>query len=741
MHLAHMGLVNWHLFPLLDIPLAGPVIGISGENKSGKSTLLDALQTVMTGCDQGQMDLNRVAAEKGGRGTHRRTVQAYCLGRLSSDADGVLRQASNSYILVVFRDPKGVKPPVTLGVALEARVAEGTVHVATRFVVTGYELKASDMVLLRSDGTVIAQPWPENRARIRDLVETAGGRLDEYRDTAKEFVREYTYVLFARRRAALSGAYIRNFINAITFKEMASADQFVRTYLLEERPIQVSGLRRSIQLYRDAADQVKELSGNLEALHRLLGHLDELRTAREDLDREMWIALRARISVALKAHIDAKRTYAAVSKRHRERQQEEARCEAEIGRITDELNEARIRRREALSMDRQEMLRKDIALIDADVEAIRRPLFGSEGGGRLLSRLEAVPGDDAAFGTLKALAREAAALLPSGLDRNAMSPAPARLDAIAAEIGTMAPRLRDIVAGRHADAAAHLGRLQAERRELERVAREAQAGRIALSPPVEAMLRRLREAGMRPRVLAELVDIVDDHWRLAAEGFLGADREAIFVAPADCHDAVDIRSRERSVFRGVRIANTRKLQSMDHRPQRGMLASVFSGSDPLAMAYIVHRTGRVGLAASKTDFDRQGRWILTDGTYDDGVAIDVREPQGGLKIGSRALESAARAAQERLDELAGALTSAQFAAETERRHVEMVEALLRWLAAHAGADAPSPFTAGSSEVAACLARRGEAQDEIDRLADADVSGPDADIALLSQMLKDTGTEK
>ncbi|MCG5237879.1 SbcC/MukB-like Walker B domain-containing protein [Xanthobacter oligotrophicus] len=745
MHLVHMGLVNWHLFPLMDIPLTGPVIGISGENKSGKSTLLDALQTVMTGCDQGQMDLNRVAAEKGGRGTHRRTVQAYCLGRLSSDVDGVLRQASSSYILVVFRDPKGVKPSVTLGVALEAKVSESSVHVATRFVATGCELTASDMVVPGPDGSVVVAPWAENRARIKDLVEKAGGRLDEWRDTAKEFVREYTYVLFARRRSALAGPYIRNLINAITFKEMASADEFVRTYLLEDRPIQVSALRRSIQLYRDAAEQVKELSGNLAALNHLLGHLDELRIAREDLDREMWIVLRARISAALRAYIDTRRKHAAVSKKHRDKLREETQCEAEIGRINEELNEARMRRREALSMDRQELLRKDMALIDGEVDAIRRPLFGPEGGGRLLSRLEEVaqiPEGDAVFGTLKMLARDAAALLPGGLDRNAMSSAPERLDAIAAEVGSMAPHLRDVVAGRHADAAARLGRLQAERRDLERIVSEAQAGRISLSPQVEAMMRRLRAAGMGPRVLAELVDIVDDDWRFAAEGFLGADREAIFVSPAHCHEAIDIRSRERFDFRGARIANTRKLQTMDHRPQRGMLASVFSGSDPLAMAYVVHRTGRVGLAASKTDFDRQGRWILADGTYDDGVAIDVREPHGGLKIGSRALESAARAAGERLAALAGELKAAQSTAEAERRHLETVEALLRWLAAHAGADGPAaPFATGSAEVAALLARRREAQDEIDRLADADVGGLDADIAFLAQALKDSTEEK
>lgn len=745
MHLVHMGLVNWHLFPLMDIPLAGPVIGISGENKSGKSTLLDALQTVMTGCDQGQMDLNRVAAEKGSRGTHKRTVQAYCLGRLSSDADGVLRQQSNSYILVVFRDPKSRKPSVTLGVALEAKVSESSVQVATRFVAVGCELKAADMVVPGPDGTVMALPWPENRRRVQELVEKAGGRLDEYRDTARQFVREYTYILFARGRTSLSGSYIRNLVNAITFKEMASADEFVRTYLLENRPIQVSALRRSIQLYRDAAVQVKELSGNLEALNRLLDHLDELRTAREDWDREMWIALRARIAAALRAHIDTRRKYAAVARRHQDKLREENQCEAEIGRIGEALNDARMRRREALSMDRQEMLRKEIELIDGQIEAARGPLFGPEGGGRLLSRLDAVadvPEIGAAFRKLKALAREAAKLLPGGLDRHAMSPAPARLDEIAAEVAAMVPKLRDIASGRQADAAARLGRLREERRELERAISEARAGRISLSPHVEAMMRRLRDAGMRPRVLAELVDIHDDTWRTAAEGFLGADREAIFVAPAECHAAIDIRAQERAAFRGVRIANTRKLQAMEHRPQAGMLASVFSGGDALAMAYVVHRTGRVGLAASKTDFDRQGRWILPDGTYDDGVAIDVREPLGGLKIGSRGLESAARAAQERLAALVDEAAAAQSAADAERQRVETVEALARWLAAHSGAGAPvAPFAAGAARVAALLARRREAQDEIKRLAEADVSDIDTEIAFLEDARKESLAEK
>ncbi|MFT3940203.1 ATP-binding protein [Rhodopseudomonas sp.] len=48
MELRHIAMVNWHLFDVCDLEVAGH-IGVLGENRSGKSTVLDMAQVVLTG--------------------------------------------------------------------------------------------------------------------------------------------------------------------------------------------------------------------------------------------------------------------------------------------------------------------------------------------------------------------------------------------------------------------------------------------------------------------------------------------------------------------------------------------------------------------------------------------------------------------------------------------------------------------------------------------------------------------
>ncbi|ESX83498.1 ATP-binding protein [Mesorhizobium sp. LNJC405B00] len=48
MQLVHIALVQWHLFDREDLAIAGDT-AILGQNRSGKSTLIDLIQAVMTG--------------------------------------------------------------------------------------------------------------------------------------------------------------------------------------------------------------------------------------------------------------------------------------------------------------------------------------------------------------------------------------------------------------------------------------------------------------------------------------------------------------------------------------------------------------------------------------------------------------------------------------------------------------------------------------------------------------------
>jgi hypothetical protein len=58
-------------------------------------------------------------------------------------------------------------------------------------------------------------------------------------------------------------------------------------------------------------------------------------------------------------------------------------------------------------------------------------------------------------------------------------------------------------------------------------------GSVYLEPATVVLCQKLRQAGMAPRVLCDLVEVANVAWTAAAEGLLGRDREAVFVDRSD----------------------------------------------------------------------------------------------------------------------------------------------------------------------------------------------------------------
>jgi hypothetical protein len=119
MELRHIAMVNWHLFDVEDIEITGHT-GVFGENRSGKSTILDMAQVVLTGGNRNVQRLNAVAGDKGrSRSASKRSVVDYCLGTLGEDQRK--REQARTYICLGFADTEGKRPAVSIGMAIEAR--------------------------------------------------------------------------------------------------------------------------------------------------------------------------------------------------------------------------------------------------------------------------------------------------------------------------------------------------------------------------------------------------------------------------------------------------------------------------------------------------------------------------------------------------------------------------------------------------------------------------------------------
>src|SRR5450432_3547296 len=92
-------------------------------------------------------------------------------------------------------------------------------------------------------------------------------------------------------------------------------------------------------------------------------------------------------------------------------------------------------------------------------------------------------------------------------------------------------------------------------------------GAVHLEPATVHLCRALRQAGMSPRVLCDLVEIADVAWTAAAEGLLGRDREAVFVDRSDIGRATALFKDGRREFRGASLVSLNKLDVLRGHPQ------------------------------------------------------------------------------------------------------------------------------------------------------------------------------
>jgi hypothetical protein len=296
MELRHIAMVNWHLFDVEDIEVTGHT-GVFGENRSGKSTILDMAQVVLTGGNRNVQRLNAVASDKGkSRSASKRSVVDYCLGALGEDQRK--REQARTYITLGFSDPEAKRPPVSIGMAIEARQSESNETILGRFVVTGRILTTSDFIEER-DGKRFPAEWDVVRNRIVSSV--GQENFVNHRDKAIDYVREYMRRLVPHASVVGEQNAIslqKAVVNAMTLDHDQTATEFVRNYILEKNNMRVGELRESIRTYRNINDTIKTMRQKLEMLVALRGVVDGLADAHERKAREQWISKRGAWLVA-----------------------------------------------------------------------------------------------------------------------------------------------------------------------------------------------------------------------------------------------------------------------------------------------------------------------------------------------------------------------------------------------------------------------------------------------------------
>ncbi len=655
MILSNIGLVNWHLYPLTDVKLAGNVVGLVGRNGVGKSTVLDAVQVVFTGGSENVQLNKRASVDKA---SAKRSINDYCLGRI--DEKQTIREQCATYILLAFEDPNGIKPPVTVMLAFEASRSETRPTLTTRLIVKGAILTAEDIAIVEGDQMTV-ESWYDCKERIFDLIKERGGTWQECRDSAKEFIKEYMHVLMFKNRSSNWKQFQKNFLNCIGFDRMGTVNDFVQKHVLGEDDIDIFKLRQSYETYRELLDVVKAVRENLTRLNLLDGKLKSYQAATEKRETEQMVAALARAVNARRENRGIRRNIASLEKRATTASERVASAKMTVKGLEHELIQTREKRTLLSQSAQKSALETSRAKLTSDRERLLRPLLGDIGIGRKIAALAKVMPNDENLGDLP--------VVISGLAERVSGrglPLIEDLPVYPEEADDLMDQLRPLLVPAQTYMKSNLesviGKQQKLKDELKTVNEQLKAlegSQVQRSPATMRLLRALDGANIRAELLCDIADIDQEEWRDAAESFLGKRRETIFVSPSDWPLVYGLLVKNRREYAGASVANTGTLDvSSVNDPEPGTLNAVFETSNLYARAYLTRFAGGIRLAEKREDFDKGGRWLSKGGLFYDGLSASPRY-EAEHRFGRAALLRNRQTFEERKLDIEDALTELQ----------------------------------------------------------------------------------
>lgn len=213
-------LINWHSFSNQTIEIEGNCL-ITGENGSGKSTFLDAIQYVLTA---GKVKFNCAADE-----TSKRTIETYIRGKLNYSSKEYLRPNDvTSYIVLEFYDEEKHKVDL-LGAVLEIT---NTMPQPSRTF-----FKIADQSL--EEKLFLNDKYLFTLAQFKRL-----NYVEDY-DSTREFQKVIRAFL-----GFSSDKYFELLTKSLAFQPIKNVNEFVNTFLLNEDSISLESLQQNVEQFK-----------------------------------------------------------------------------------------------------------------------------------------------------------------------------------------------------------------------------------------------------------------------------------------------------------------------------------------------------------------------------------------------------------------------------------------------------------------------------------------------------------
>lgn len=604
-------LVNWYLLGAEEINIRGNT-AIIGPTGSGKSSLLDAIQTVLTGASKRHLNYNASANDGKASG---RSIRSYILGMIdsgqaNSKAFGTQpRQDATSYLALVFEDSITGKES-TVGLALSASLASPEEDVLGRFVLSNFGARKSDFIDAMEGKSYKAKPWIEVRETMKKVC------LDPYiksgSASATQYINRYLEELSPSPDHLITlDSFLKNFKNALKFVPIASPTRFVQDFVLAEAPLQVGAYQKSLHEYRHLEAKTLEVSKRIDDLKLIQQDCEKKHQQEQSAINYQWIATEARFDELGSKQDDIQDQYELQKEREEEIEEELATQGSLLKQLQGQLLRFEQQYEHSDVGLKLQQLEQNKKLLTLQGQQDQKAILQVRQLTLLLSALNSF--EDLLSKETNALVKEFAAfnglITEEGRVEGNLKPLTQKLIAL----NEILDREKSQVFGQRSELNRTILNLKDECKQLESDVSSLKGGVSPLSQNTKRLIALLKDANITATPLSHLSEVTDRKWQDAIEGYLGAQREALIVEPEDAEESIRIFRAHRRQLMGCRVIDTTQTRLWLNRGDNNSALRFIRCNNDHAQAYLNRRLGGIKPVDTERELLREDSAMTADG--------------------------------------------------------------------------------------------------------------------------------
>ena len=572
MYLKRAVLVNWGNVPHLEFEF-GPINLFSGGNGSGKTTAADAIQTLMTAAHENLFNYNPgqdETTQKGRGGKQVRTLASYVLG--CDDGSYARPFATDGYIAGIFHPTQGESSePFTALMCMRAHLDCGGKQKQARldelmFVILPTEqLSLSHLVRNYPDGKHVV-PITEITTLLKKEF---GAKTVELYDKKGAYLRRLYGALRGKRDAVFDREAkhaARTLSNFMAYKPVKSINEFVAQEIL--KPIDlgdairnVSELMKTIHHMeadtRAICDSINTLTHSRDYAEQYIHHWQERALTQ-------FTGAKHRVLTNQKAYLAAKSRQQITRDDIDQNAQTIRNCEQKRQQTHGEMVRLEAARQGINALKTKDELERTLAQHNQQLVELTRPLL--EQGQQLdrnraasesllnLLKQHSLGASVAALNHKECLSlAKACAASEANIDMNQLlakdwvggNSLEQQLHTLSKEEahhrawanylyqGANGTSVRDQVADLRQQTDRKRQDLNTKLKQKQKDIQRLQAQRVSYPPYVDVALAAIRKQipAADPQVLCDFIEVLDERWQMAIEGYIGGARFSLLVAP------------------------------------------------------------------------------------------------------------------------------------------------------------------------------------------------------------------